>query len=75
MKDRRPLVAGLQQNPVDPKVEKAFVFTGKAPTEAPPQAPIAEAGEGKGKTANAAGRVPFTTRIRTDFANALQRAS
>ncbi len=38
-------------------------------------APASEAGEGKGKAANAAGRVPLTTRIRTDFGNALKRAS
>lgn len=81
MKQRRPLVAGLQQNPVDPEVEKAFVFAAKpnpdspppAPPQ-PPQAPASEAGEGKGKAANAS-RAPFTTRIRTDYANALKRAS
>ena len=75
MKERRPLVAGLQQNPVDPKVEQAFVFTGKATPGAPPQAPASETVEGKGKAASAAGRVPLTTRIRTDFGNALKRAS
>jgi hypothetical protein len=77
MKDRRPLVAGLQQTPVDRKVEEAFVFANNATStpEAPPQAPVPEAVEGKGKAANAAGRVPLTTRIRTDFGNALKRAS
>ena len=76
MKERRPLVAGLQQATVDRKVEEAFVFNKPSPTpEAPPQAPAPEAGEGKGKAANAAGRVPLTTRIRTDFGNALKRAS
>ena len=38
MKDRRPLVAGLQQTPVDRKVEEAFVFTGKAAPEVPSRA-------------------------------------
>ena len=77
MKERRPLVAGLQQTPVDRKVEEAFVFANKpTPTpEEPPHAPAPEAGEGKGKAANAAGRVPLTTRIRTDLGNALKRAS
>jgi hypothetical protein len=60
---------------VDRQVEEAFVFGGKAAPEAPPKAPASEAGEGKGKAANAAGRVPLTTRIRTDFGNALKRAS
>lgn len=79
MKQRRPLVAGLQPNTVDPQVEKAFVFATKPNTEAPPppppQVPAPEAGEGKGKAANASSRAPFTTRIRSDFANALKRAS
>ena len=43
MKDRRPLVAGLQQNPVDRKVEESFVFN-KATHETPGQAPVPEAG-------------------------------
>ena len=34
MKERRPLVAGLQQTPVDRKVEEAFVFANK-PTPPP----------------------------------------
>jgi hypothetical protein len=75
MKERRPLLAGLQQTPVDRKTEEAFVFAGKATPEAPPQASAAEAGEGKGKAAGMAGRAPLTTRIRPDFANALKRAS
>ena len=75
MKERRPLVAGLQPNPVDPQVEQAFVFAGKATAEAPPAAPASEAAGGKGRAANAPGRVPLTTRIRTDFGNALKRAS
>jgi hypothetical protein len=74
MKERRPLVAGLQQNPVDAKVEEAFVY-GKAKPEAASPTPTPEKAEGKGRAANAPGRVPFTTRIRTDFANALKRAS
>jgi hypothetical protein len=75
MKERRPLVAGLQQNAVDPKVEQAFVFSGKPKPDEPLQAPPPEATEEKGKAASTASRVPLTTRIRTDFANALQRAS
>jgi hypothetical protein len=62
---------------VDPAVEQAFVFSKRKP-ETPPPAQAAEPGEGKGKAgkaAKAADRVPLTTRIRTDFANALKRAS
>jgi cell pole-organizing protein PopZ len=71
---RRPLTAGLPQNPVDPAVEQAFVYKKPKP-ETPPPAQAAEPGEGKGKAAGVAGRAPLTTRIRTDFASALKRAS
>jgi hypothetical protein len=48
--------------------EKAFVYGEKTKTQAP-----AEMREGKG--AASIGRVPLTTRVRTDFAAALKRAS
>lgn len=76
IKERRPLVAGLQQNPVDPALEKAFVFNKQAPDAPPePPAPKPEAEEGKGKAANVATRAPLTIRFRADFAAALKRAS
>jgi hypothetical protein len=77
-KDRRSLVAGINApGTVDPAVEEHFVFAGKPKATKPvePQPPAAEAKEGKGQPANAASRMPLTTRIRTDFAIALKRAS
>lgn len=75
---RRPLVAGLQPVTVDPEREKDFVFNNKPQPETPPEVtptpplPANESREGKGK---ATSRAPFTTRLRADFAQALQRAS
>jgi hypothetical protein len=81
MKQRRPLIAGLDaSNVVDRAVEEQFVKGGKpklaeiadmpgaqaAPTEKP---------EGHGKATKAVSRVPLSTRIRSDFATALKRAS
>ena len=75
MKERRTLIAGLQPGPIDPRREEAFVYGDKAKEEAAPSAAAPREGAGKAKAANAAGRVPLTTRVRTDFAHALQRAS
>jgi hypothetical protein len=66
MQERRPLVEGLKpvNPPLDPKVEKQFVFgevTSKEP-EVEKVQPV--------KT-----RAPLTTKIRSDFATALKRAS
>ena len=61
MADRRPLVDGLKPvpQPVDPGLEKQFVFRGRpAPTAEPPPA-----------------RAPITSRIRADYVTALKRAS
>lgn len=62
---------------VDPNLEKHFVFGEKTepppPAKAQTAAPTTEPREGKGQPAIS--RVPFTTRIRTDFATALKRAS
>ncbi len=80
MKQRRPLVEGLNPEPVvDPVIEKHFVQTGKPKAE-PPQPlpetkPVAETREGKGPAAAPLARVPLTTRVRADFATALKRAS
>lgn len=74
MADRRPLVEGLKPKPeVDRTLEEQFVFgqkdkpaaaTPATPVEAPPPRP-----------ATAISRVPLTTRVRADFAQALKRAS
>jgi len=66
MADRRPLVEGLkpplQAPAVDPSIERDFVHGKKAPTSAPSaQSPFA--------------RVPISTRIRSEYAEALKRAS
>lgn len=66
MSDRRPLTDGLKPPtpPVDPGVEKQFVFGGKDKARPEPENPL-----------RPAGRVPLTTRLRADFAAALKRAS
>ncbi len=78
VKERRPLVAGINAaSNVDPAVEDDFVFARKpkAPDSNPPQARVTETREGKAQAVNAVGRQPLTTRIRTDYATALKRAS
>ncbi len=80
MKDRRSLMEGLKTaGERDRSVEEQFVFAAKAKTEqaAHPAAtaPAPEVKEGKRQTGSAVGRVPLTTRVRSDFATALKRAS
>lgn len=75
MNERRSLVEGLKQTPpaIDPKIEKDFVFQSKRPsnedvtakTLASPTTPAAPT----------VARAPISTRIRSDLANALKRAS
>ena len=60
MSERRPLTEGLK--PVDPALEKKFVFGGKAEPEPPVEKAVPA-------------RAPLTTRIRGDYAAALKRAS
>jgi hypothetical protein len=77
MAERRPLVAGLKPaTPADPELEKKFVFGGKTEPEqtAKPSASApAEAREAKGQPQ--VSRVPLTTRVRSEYAAALKRAS
>jgi len=78
MKERRSLVAGLNPtSSADRTVEEQFVFARKPRATDPVerQAPPVEARAGKGQTGNAINRMPLTTRIRTDYAIALKRAS
>jgi hypothetical protein len=66
MSNRRPLTEGI--NPpaaVDSRIEKDFVFGGKAASDMKPHA---------NKT-KSQGRMPVSTKLRTDIANALKRAS
>jgi hypothetical protein len=74
MAQRRPLVAGLKdKTQADREAEKKFVF-GEKPPSAEPQhaAPLEPTAL---KAAPKISRVPFTTRIRADFAQAVKRAS
>ena len=66
MTDRRPLTEGLKPvaPPVDPGLEKQFVFGGKPRPEPEPANAV-----------RPVGRAPLTTRLRADFATALKRAS
>ena len=66
MSERRPLTDGLRPAtpPVDPAVEKQFVFGGKETAEPEPDKPL-----------RPVGRAPLTTRLRADYAAALKRAS
>lgn len=70
MADRRSLVEGLQNTPpaIETFREKEFVYGEKAKAAEPPKAPAAPA-------APILSRVPISTRIRSDFASALKRAS
>ncbi|TWT44948.1 hypothetical protein RAS1_13680 [Phycisphaerae bacterium RAS1] len=70
MAERRSLTDGLKATPtVDAAIAREFVHGGKAPnTTRPPLQPVA------GQT-SAVTRVPISTRMRTDFAVALKRAS
>jgi hypothetical protein len=68
MSERRQLIEGLKppSPPVDPQVERQFVF---AATPKPDGGPVAE------KLPPPLARAPLTTRVRSDFAAALKRAS
>ncbi len=82
MAERRSLVEGMKAatSDVDRAKAEEFVFNRKPPAGRQPQAneptPAPSAREGKGTpSGNAHGRVPLTTRIRSDYAAALKRAS
>jgi hypothetical protein len=67
MSERRPLVEGIKPaTPVDPNLEKQFVFG----TTTKPEPPVLIE-----KAIPPLGRSPLTTRIRADYATALKRAS
>jgi hypothetical protein len=68
MSERRPLIDGLkpQNPPVDPVVERQFVFEGKARRDSHPTIE---------RAALPVGRAPINARIRADLAYALKRAS
>jgi cell pole-organizing protein PopZ len=74
MAERRSLVEGIKP---DPSLEQQFVRTGTVPSPDAAQAGAnpATPRETKTRSANAVSRSPLTTRVRTDFADALKRAS
>lgn len=71
MPERRPLVEGLK--PIPTEAEKQFVYGGKpetvAPTPIPTMAPTANF------VPRTTPRIPLTSRVRADIAEALKRAS
>lgn len=71
---RRSLVHGIKP---DPALEQQFVRTGTAhgPEAAEPAKEHPGPREDKPRATNTVSRSPFTTRVRTDFAEALKRAS
>lgn len=80
MKDRRALVDGLPTSMrIDRSVEEEFVFAGKSngpePIRSQPAALPSEPVTGGKQAANPVSRLPLTTRVRSDFALALKRAS
>jgi hypothetical protein len=75
MAERRPLIEGLKtkEASIDPAAEKAFILGGKpaaeqilAASSTPPSAQSVSVVQA---------RVPISTRMRSDFAAALKRAS
>ncbi len=74
MNVRRSLVEGIKP---DPALEQQFVRTGKVarPEAVQPAEEQPVARETKPREAKAVNRAPLTTRIRSDFAAALKRAS
>jgi hypothetical protein len=75
MTSRRPLIEGLKTSvpPVDPKKENEFVFGQKA--EAKPESSDRPSTNEKPPAVLPPARVPLSTRMRSDFAEALKTAS
>lgn len=75
MSQRRTLTAGLKAPapPVDPNKEQEFVYGRKAATK--PESSAGPATNEKPTVAMPPARVPLSTRMRGDFAEALKTAS
>jgi hypothetical protein len=75
MSQRRTLTAGLKTPalPVDPKKEKEFVYGQNS--EVKPESSASPATNDKPPATIAPARVPLSTRMRGDFAEALKTAS
>jgi hypothetical protein len=74
MAERRTLIDGLKNPapPVDPQMEKAFVFGGKPSAQAESAVQPLTSPQ---PAAAMPSRVPISTRMRSDFATGLKRAS
>jgi hypothetical protein len=70
MTDRRPLIDGLKPNDPSATREEAFVYGQKPSAEPVPPVPPPSP-----PTIARQGRSPVSTRIRSDYAEALKRAS
>lgn len=70
MADRRSLAEGLKATPtVDPEVAREFIHAGKVVEHRPTESAHVDV------SVPVASRAPISTRIRSDFAAALKRAS
>jgi hypothetical protein len=65
MSNRRTLTDGINPTAVDSQIEKDFVFGGKAE-------PATKTQQNKGRSR---ARLPVSTKLQADIANALKRAS
>jgi hypothetical protein len=75
MTQRRTLIEGLKEPPpaIDPGKEKDFVFSGRPSKQPEPIA--APSPMSAAPTMSQQSRVPISTRMRSDYATALKRAS
>ena len=76
MAERKSLVEGIKTtNAVDLSREKAFVYGESSKAKPAESSAALEARPAKARTGGSVSRVPLTTRIRSDYAAALKRAS
>jgi hypothetical protein len=76
MAERRALIEGVKAaTDVAASLEKKFVFGDKIKSASQSPSPAVEAREDKAQAGKPVSRVPFTTRVRADYASALKRAS
>ncbi|MDP1798625.1 MAG: hypothetical protein Q8K78_14120, partial [Planctomycetaceae bacterium] len=74
MAERRTLIEGMKQTPaVEPAIERDFVYAGKP--AASEDVTIKSMGATPPTSTAASTRAPISTRIRSDYAAALKRAS
>ncbi len=75
MAERRTLIEGLKPtSTIDPHLERSFVH-GERPTKPPEPGATTTPAAATSAAAQTTSRAPISTRIRSDFAAALKRAS